>query len=61
MPEIVAEIRAEIVAEIRPEIVAEIVVIIAPSCTSQTWNGAPNEIEWIRPESALVHPPRWEC
>ena len=45
MPEIVAEIRAEIVAEIRPEIVAEIVVIIAASCTSQTWNGAPNEIE----------------
>ena len=49
MPEIVAEIRAEIVAEIRPEIVAEIVVTIAPSCASQTWNGAPNEIEWIRP------------
>ena len=45
MPEIVAEIRAEIVAEIRPEIVAEIVVTIAPSCTSQTWNGGPNEIE----------------
>ena len=45
MPEIVAEIRAEIVAEIRAEIVAEIVVAIAPSCTSQTWSGAPNEIE----------------
>ena len=45
MPEIVAEIHAEIVAEIRAEIVAEIVVAIAPSCTSQTLRGAPNEID----------------